>query len=247
MLFLVIERFRGGDPAPVYARFRSRGRLAPAGLTYVNSWVTDDLSTCYQVMECDDRALLEAWMAEWRDLVEFDVLPVITSAEAAARVPAEGGAQPPIRRLRPVLATDLPAFYAHQADPGAVRLSGLEPRSREVFDAHYAKVLADPANVLRTIEVDGEPVGHVVAFPRDGLHEVGYWLARSHWGRGVLTWALPELLREVAIRPLHAVTAQSNAASVRLLLRCGFVFERAIDDFGGERGNGSRAFVMRLD
>lgn len=88
MLYLVVERFRGGDPTPVYRRFRERGRLAPPGLTYVNSWVTEDLTRCYQVMESPDRALLDAWMANWDDLVEFEVHPVVTSAEAAARVPA---------------------------------------------------------------------------------------------------------------------------------------------------------------
>jgi hypothetical protein len=87
VLYMIIEHFRGGDAAPVYARFRERGRLAPAGLQYVNSWVTDDLARCYQVMQCDDRSLLDAWMAAWSDLVEFEVHPVVTSAEAAARVP----------------------------------------------------------------------------------------------------------------------------------------------------------------
>ncbi len=88
MLYLVIETFRGGDPAPVYARFRAQGRLAPAGLIYCNSWVTDDLTRCYQVMQCADRALLDEWIRAWEDLVEFEVVPVITSPEAAARVPA---------------------------------------------------------------------------------------------------------------------------------------------------------------
>lgn len=86
MLFLIIERFRNGDPVPVYRRFRERGRLAPEGLNYVNSWVTPDLTTCYQVMECDDRAMLDQWLANWSDIVEFEVLPVITSPEAASRV-----------------------------------------------------------------------------------------------------------------------------------------------------------------
>lgn len=88
MLFMVIEHFRNGDPAPVYARFRERGRLAPAGLAYVDSWVTTDLGRCYQVMECDDRSLLDQWIAAWSDLVEFEVIDVITSPDAAARVPA---------------------------------------------------------------------------------------------------------------------------------------------------------------
>ena len=86
MLYLVIEHFRGGDPAPVYHRFRDRGRLAPDGLRYVASWVTTDLARCYQVMECDDRALLDAWIARWADLVTFEVVPVVTSAEAARAV-----------------------------------------------------------------------------------------------------------------------------------------------------------------
>jgi hypothetical protein len=84
MLFMIIEHFRHG-PVPVYERFRARGRLAPDGVKYINSWVTPDLQHCYQVMECDDRALLDVWLAAWEDLVDFEVLPVITSAEASAR------------------------------------------------------------------------------------------------------------------------------------------------------------------
>lgn len=96
MLYMVIETFRDGDPRPVYGRFAERGRLAPAGLGYVASWVTDDLCRCFQVMECDDRALLEEWMAQWRDIVDFEVVPVVTSADAAAAVAAlPAGAPPP--------------------------------------------------------------------------------------------------------------------------------------------------------
>ena len=87
MLYMIIERFRDADPVPVYDRFRKRGRLVPNGLTYVSSWVTSDLTRCYQVMECEDRGLLDEWMAAWRDIVEFEVFPVISSAEAATRVP----------------------------------------------------------------------------------------------------------------------------------------------------------------
>jgi hypothetical protein len=70
----------------VYRRFRDCGRLAPNGLRYVSSWVTSDLQSCYQVMECDDRRLLEAWMEQWKDLVDFEVIPVVTSAEAASTI-----------------------------------------------------------------------------------------------------------------------------------------------------------------
>ncbi|MBP7865852.1 MAG: DUF3303 family protein [Acidobacteria bacterium] len=85
MLYMIVEHFRNGDPLPVYRRFRERGRLAPVGLTYVSSWVDLELKRCYQVMETGDRGLLDAWMANWLDLVEFEVIPVMTSAEAAEK------------------------------------------------------------------------------------------------------------------------------------------------------------------
>jgi hypothetical protein len=86
MIYMVIERYRDGDAVPVYRRFRDRGRLAPDGLTYVQSWVDDKLERCYQLMETDDRSLLDAWIANWSDIVDFEVYPVMTSAEAAERI-----------------------------------------------------------------------------------------------------------------------------------------------------------------
>lgn len=87
MLYMVIERFRGGDARPVYRRFRDEGRLAPDGLRYVASWVTSDLRACFQIMETDEPSLIAKWTARWEDLVEFEIIPVITPAEAAAAVP----------------------------------------------------------------------------------------------------------------------------------------------------------------
>lgn len=86
MLYMVIERFRNGDAQPVYERFRQRGRLMPDGVEYVDSWVTDDLARCFQLMRTDDINLLHEWAANWSDLVDFDFVPVITSKEAAAKV-----------------------------------------------------------------------------------------------------------------------------------------------------------------
>jgi hypothetical protein len=86
MLYMIVEHFRDGDAVPVYRRFRDRGRLAPDGLRYVSSWVTSDLRHCYQVMECDDPRLLDEWMIQWRDIVDFERVPVMTSAEAASAV-----------------------------------------------------------------------------------------------------------------------------------------------------------------
>ena len=86
MLFMIVERFKNGDAAPVYQRFRERGRLAPEGLIYVSSWVDAKMERCYQVMETDDRALIDQWIANWADIVECEVIPVITSKEAAERM-----------------------------------------------------------------------------------------------------------------------------------------------------------------
>jgi hypothetical protein len=85
-LYMIVEHFRDGDAVPVYRRFRDHGRLAPDGLTYVASWVDEAMRTCYQVMETDDRARLDEWIAAWADLVDFEVHPVITSAEASERI-----------------------------------------------------------------------------------------------------------------------------------------------------------------
>ena len=83
MLYMVIERFKDGNVVPVYQRFRERGRLMPSGLTYVASWVERSFGRCFQLMECDDAELLRQWISQWDDLVDFEVMPVMTSAEAA--------------------------------------------------------------------------------------------------------------------------------------------------------------------
>ncbi|HWN99758.1 MAG TPA: DUF3303 family protein [Blastocatellia bacterium] len=85
-LYMVVEHFKNRDAVPVYRRFRERGRMAPEGLVYLSSWVDEELARCYQLMETDDRTLLDQWIANWNDLVNFEVHPVLTSAEAADRI-----------------------------------------------------------------------------------------------------------------------------------------------------------------
>jgi|SRR5579863_10015669 len=85
-LYMIVESFKNRDAVPVYHRFRDQGRLAPEGLKYISSWVTTDMTKCYQVMECMDRRLLEQWITQWSDLVEFEVVEVITSMQAAERI-----------------------------------------------------------------------------------------------------------------------------------------------------------------
>jgi hypothetical protein len=84
VLFMIIERFRNQDAKAVYARFREHGRLAPEGLAYVGSWVEASLDRCFQLMECDDVTLLQQWVAQWSDLVEFEIIPVVPGKETAA-------------------------------------------------------------------------------------------------------------------------------------------------------------------
>ena len=86
MLYMIIERFKNGDPVPVYRRFRDKGRQAPEALKYISSWVTTDMSRCYQLMECEDRRLLDEWITRWSDLVDIEVIPVITSAQAVEKI-----------------------------------------------------------------------------------------------------------------------------------------------------------------
>lgn len=83
MLFMVIETFRGQDGKAVYRRFRDKGRLAPEGLKYVSSWTSADLGRCFQLMECDDVTMLQRWVAEWSDLVAFEIVPVTAGAATA--------------------------------------------------------------------------------------------------------------------------------------------------------------------
>jgi Protein of unknown function (DUF3303) len=84
MRYMVVERYLHG-PAPIYERAAARGRMLPAGLEYLDSWVDERLDRCFQLMETDDPSTFDAWIAEWSDLAEFEVVPVVSSAEAAAR------------------------------------------------------------------------------------------------------------------------------------------------------------------
>jgi hypothetical protein len=84
MLFMVIEHFRNQDAKAVYRRFTTQGRLTPEGLKFVNSWVSADVGRCFQIMECDDVTLLQRWVAEWSDLIDFEIVPVVVGKETAA-------------------------------------------------------------------------------------------------------------------------------------------------------------------
>lgn len=83
---MVIETFKPGMVSQVYDRLETKGRLFPAGVKYVDSWVSQDLRVCYQVMSCDDSTLIDQWIANWKDLTDFEVIPVMKSDEARERI-----------------------------------------------------------------------------------------------------------------------------------------------------------------
>ena len=149
--------------------------------------------------------------------------------------------------LRAVEPEDLEVLYEQQRDPAATRMALVPPRDRDAFTAHWARILGDPTVVVKTIVVDdGAVAGHVVAFERDGKREVGYWLGRPFWGRGIATRALDEFLRVVTERPLHAVVAVENRASIRVLEKCGFTITRSETRFDDRLGEEIDVMLFEL-
>jgi RimJ/RimL family protein N-acetyltransferase len=125
-------------------------------------------------------------------------------------------------RLRDVRDDDLPTLFEQQMDPEANRMANFDARDRDAFMAHWAKILADETLVAKTV-VHGDAIaGNVVSWTHDGERDVGYWIGREHWGKGVATAALGALLAELQERPLFAHVAEHNVGSIRVLEKCGF-------------------------
>ena len=135
-------------------------------------------------------------------------------------------------RLREVEDADLPFFFEWQRDPESVALAGVPARDREAFEAHWERIRHDGAATLRTVLANGEVAGNVLAFDQSGRRMVGYWIGREHWGRGIATRALAAFLAELPERPLHATVAPGNAASVRVLEKCGFALAGEVEESG---------------
>ena len=142
--------------------------------------------------------------------------------------------------IRPVREDDLPILFEHQRDPEANAMAAFPARERDAFMAHWAKILSDPACIARAIELDGAVAGNIGSFDREGRREVGYWVDRAFWGRGVATRALAAFLREAETRrPLFAGVIPHNAGSIRVLEKCRFSRTGEI----GEDGH----LIFRLD
>ncbi|WP_055588401.1 GNAT family N-acetyltransferase [Peterkaempfera griseoplana] len=128
--------------------------------------------------------------------------------------------------LRELEDSDLPIFWQQLTDPQLQQMAAVTRKyhyDRGHFDQHWTKVRSDPSVILRTVLADGAVAGHAAVFGPPSEREVTYVIGRAHWGQGIATAALAELLRLEPARPLHADAAADNAGSVRVLEKCGFI------------------------
>lgn len=124
--------------------------------------------------------------------------------------------------LRDVRESDLETFYTDQLDPEAVRMAAFPSRDREAFMVLWQKIMSDTTVFARAVVFEEKLAGHVVSWEQDGRRKLGYWLGKAYWGKGVASAALSQFLRQYSVRPLRADVAKHNAASIRVLQKCGF-------------------------
>ena len=129
-------------------------------------------------------------------------------------------------QLRPVTRDDLPVLAEIQSDPVANDMAAIKRQTPAALIDFLSTWMFLPGTVVRVVLADGEVVGSISCFDSDGMRTVGYWLARSHWGQGIASRALPLFLSEITDRPLYARVASTNLASIRVLQKGGFVIER---------------------
>jgi RimJ/RimL family protein N-acetyltransferase len=147
--------------------------------------------------------------------------------------------------LRPIQASDLPIFFEQQLDPEATRMAAFPARARDAFNAHWAKIMAEENIIVRTISFRGDVAGNIVCWEQSGECKVGYWLGRKYWGKGIASAALAQFLGLVRMRPLYARVAKHNAASIRVLQKCGFTI-CGEDTFPWADGEESDEFILIL-
>lgn len=125
--------------------------------------------------------------------------------------------------LRDVVESDLPVFFEHQRDELSVQMTGFPPRDKEAFEAHWKKILVNANISIKAILHNGQVAGQILCFEVEGEKEIGYWLGREFWGKGIATEALKQFLEIITVRPLNAHIAKQNIGSRRVLEKCGFV------------------------
>ncbi|HSL30463.1 MAG TPA: GNAT family N-acetyltransferase [Anaerolineales bacterium] len=149
-------------------------------------------------------------------------------------------------QLRDVIESDLPIFFEQQLDPEATQMASFPSRNWEGFLAHWSKVMADDSVVLKTILFNGNVAGNMACFEQLGEREVGYWLGKEYWGRGIATRALEQFLNEIETRPLYAHVAKQNIASRRVLEKCGFTVSGEDRFFSQILGNDIEEYILIL-
>jgi RimJ/RimL family protein N-acetyltransferase len=150
-------------------------------------------------------------------------------------------------QLRDVVEADLRIFYEQQLDPEATQMAAFPSRSREGFLAHWTKITADQNVLLKTILFDGKVAGNIVCFEQLGDREVGYWLGKEYWGKGIATEALAEFLKFIETRPLYAHVAKHNIGSRRVLEKCGFIISREERFFSQILGKDIEEYILVLN
>ena len=150
-------------------------------------------------------------------------------------------------KLREVEQSDLPVFFEQQRDPLANQMAAFPARDRDMFMAHWTKIMQDESILLRTILFEGQVVGNLVSFEISGKREVGYWLGREFWGKGIATQALAEFLKQIEERPLYAHVAKHNIASQRVLEKCRFTLIGTEENFSVVQGQPVEGLVLKLN
>ena len=151
-------------------------------------------------------------------------------------------------RLRDVIETDLQIFYEQQLGPEATQMAAFPSRSEEAFMAHWrGKVLANDSVQVQTILFNGEVAGNIVCFEQLGEREVGYWLGKEFWGKGIATQALEEFLKTIETRPLYAHVAKHNLGSKRVLEKCGFTIAGEANFFSEILGKDIDEYILILE
>jgi RimJ/RimL family protein N-acetyltransferase len=150
----------------------------------------------------------------------------------------------PAVSLRETTDEDLPILFRHQADPVASQMAAFPSRDEEAFFAHWARLRANETNTTRTVVADGVVVGGIGSFFVEGERDIGYWIDRAEWGKGIASAALAAYLDVDRTRPISARVAAHNAGSRRVLEKCGF---RLVDRVPASDTGDVEELVFRLD
>jgi RimJ/RimL family protein N-acetyltransferase len=152
--------------------------------------------------------------------------------------------------LREIEDRDLDVLFEHSRDRDAIRMAAFtspDQNDRAAFERRWARLRGDVSTTNRVIEIDRRVVGHIASFDLEGRREITYWIGREDWGRGIATRALQGFLQLEASRPLYARAASDNAASIRVLTKCGFLIVGEGRGFAHGRNEETDEVVLRLD